>query len=51
MIDGLLITLIRKGYDVFTIHDALRVKQSQVAEIKSLVNEYFDSIGFKCHVR
>ena len=51
MIDGLLYFLIEKGYEVFTIHDALRVKQSQADEINGLVVEYFNSIGFKCLVR
>jgi len=51
MIDGLLMYLISRGYEVFTIHDALRVKESQADEIKTLMNEYFQSIGFKCLVR
>ena len=51
MIDGLLMALIAKGYDVFPIHDALRVKQSQVEEIRTLVNGYFGSVGFECFVR
>ena len=51
MIDSLLMDLISKGYDVFTIHDALRVKESQVDEIYTLVQEYFNLIGFKCLVR
>ena len=51
MIDELLMYLISKGYEVFTIHDALRVKQSQAAEIKTVMEEYFERIGFKCHVR
>lgn len=51
MIDGLLMHLIAKGYEVFTIHDALRVKQSQANEIMTIMNGYFDSIGFKCAIR
>jgi hypothetical protein len=51
MIDGLLNLLIAKGYYVFTIHDAIRVKESQADEIKSLVEEYFGLIGFECYVR
>ena len=51
MIDGLLPFLIYKGYEVFTIHDAIRVKQSQVDEVNGLVVDYFDSISFKCLVR
>jgi hypothetical protein len=51
MIDGLLAHLIAKGLKVFTIHDALRVKQSQANEINIIMNGYFDSIGFKCTIR
>jgi|GEM_PF-6208825 len=51
MIDGLLMHLIEKGYEVFTIHDALRVKESQATEIKAIVDAYFASIGFECLVR
>ncbi len=51
MIDGLLMDLVSKGYDVFPIHDALRVKESQVDEIYTLVQEYFGLIGFECYVR
>lgn len=51
MIDGLLMQLMSKGYEVFTVHDALRVKQSQKEVIKQLVLAYFDSIGFKSFVR
>ncbi len=51
MIDGLLMHLIAKGYDVFTIHDALRVKESQAEDIKAIVDAYFASISFKCLVR
>ena len=51
MIDGLLMYLISKGYEVFTIHDALRVKESQADEIRALMNDYFQSIRFKCLVR
>jgi len=51
MIDGLLMDLISKGYEVFTIHDALRVKQSQAADIKTLMEEYFERICFTCDIR
>jgi hypothetical protein len=51
MIDGLLMHLIDHGYDVFTIHDALRVKQSQKDQIRTKVQNYFDSIGFNCYLR
>ena len=51
MIDGLLTHLIKKGYEVFTIHDALRVKQSQADEIKSIIENYFNDLGFMCYVR
>ena len=51
MIDGLLFHLISKGYEVFTIHDALRVKQSQANEIDCIVKDYFNGLGFKCKLR
>lgn len=51
MIDGLLSLLISKGYKVFTIHDAIRVKKSQLEEVKSLIEGYFNEIGFKCLLR
>jgi len=51
MIDGLLAHLIARGFKVFTIHDALRVKQSQANEIMTIMNEYFNTIGFKCTIR
>lgn len=51
VIDGLLPQLISRGDEVFTIHDALRIKQSQMENIKQFVLAYFDSIAFKCHVR
>lgn len=51
MIDGLLTHLACRGYKVFTIHDGLRVKESEAGEIKAVMTEYFDSIGFLCHVR
>ncbi len=51
MIDGLLTNLIEKGYDVFTIHDALRIRQSQADEIGNMVKDYFDRIGFICTIR
>lgn len=51
MIDGLLTALINRGYKVFTIHDALRVKESQFEEIKDFVLEYFKSIKFECCLR
>ena len=51
MIDGLLANLIEKGYDVFTIHDALRIRQSQADEVGNMVKDYFDSIGFICTIR
>ena len=49
MIDGLLSQLIDRGYEVFTIHDAIRVKQSQATEIHRVVEDYFNTIGFKCY--
>ncbi len=51
MIDGLLKQLIEGGYNLFTIHDALRVKQSEVNEIYGITTNYFDQIGFNCHLR
>ncbi len=51
MIDGLLKNLIDGGYEVFTIHDAIRVKESQAKEIHEVATNYFKSIGFLCHLR
>lgn len=51
MIDGLLTQLIEGGYNLFTIHDALRVKQSEKDEIYDKTKNYFDQIGFNCHVK
>ena len=49
MIDGLLPKLLE--YDVFTIHDAIRVKKSEVEEVKTIIEKYFNEIGFKCNLR
>lgn len=51
MIDGLLSRLIEKGYDVLPIHDAMRVKKSQVEEIKNEIELFFNEINFKCLLR
>lgn len=51
MIDGLLSRLIENGYDVLPIHDAMRVKKSQVEEIKLFIEEYFKEINFNCLLR
>lgn len=51
MIDGLLSRLIEHKYEVFPIHDAIRVKKSQVEEIKVFIEKYFNEIGFKCLLR
>lgn len=51
MIDGLLNRLIDLGYDVFTIHDAIRVKKSQVDLVRDEINKYFNEIDFKCNLR
>ncbi len=51
MIDGLLPHLIDSGYDVFTIHDALRVKEPQTKDIYEIACNYFTRIGFKCVLR
>lgn len=50
MIDGLLPNIIEK-WDVFPIHDAIRVKESQMEEVKLEIIKYFNEIGFKCLVR
>lgn len=49
MIDGLLPKLL--NFDVFPIHDAIRVKKSQVDEVKKIIENYFNEIGFKCLLR
>jgi len=51
MIDGLLNRLLDKGYDILTIHDAVRVKKSQVEEIKNEIELFFNEINFKCLLR
>jgi len=51
MIDGLLNHLFNKGFEVFPIHDAMRVKKSQVDLIRNEIIIYFNSIDFKCNVR
>ena len=51
MIDNLLPYLYNKGYKVFTIHDAIRVKVSQVNEVKKEIELFFNKIGFKCNLR
>lgn len=51
MIDGLLNHLLEKGFSVFPIHDAVRVKSSQVSIIKQEIESYFKSINFKCNLR
>ncbi len=50
MIDGVLPRLIEK-YDIFPIHDAIRVKASQVNEVKKEIDNFFKDINFKCLVR
>ena len=51
MIDGLFKTLIDEGYEVFPIHDAFRVKKSESDKIKEKIEDYFNSIDFKCLLR
>ncbi len=51
MIDGLFTHLYEKGYEVFPIHDAIRVKKSQAIRVKNVTEKYFQSIGFDCMVR
>ena len=51
MIDGLLNRLLDKGYDILPIHDAIRVKKSQVEEVKNEIELFFNEINFKCLLR
>jgi hypothetical protein len=51
MIDGLLPKLISKNLQVFPIHDAIRVKESDLNKAKHIILEYFKEIGFKCKLR
>jgi len=51
MIDYVMSTLINEGYTVFPIHDAFRVKESEVDMVQRRINELFDDIGFKCLLR
>lgn len=49
MIDGLLPLL--EDFDVYPIHDAIRVKESQLNEVKKITEEFFNEINFKCLLR
>lgn len=51
MIDGLLSFLIDQGYDVFPIHDAIRIPESRVTAVKNDMSNYLASIGLKCKIR
>jgi hypothetical protein len=51
MIDGLMKRLIDRGFMVFPIHDAIRVKQSELEIIKGEIELYFNEIEFKCLLR
>lgn len=51
MIDGLYSYLLSKGYETFPVHDAIRVKQSQLNEIKNVCIEFFNTMKFKCTLR
>jgi len=51
IIDYVLDRLIDEGYFIFPIHDAFRVKESQVKEVKNRIQELFDDISFKCLLR
>lgn len=51
VIDGLFKFLTELGYKVFPIHDSMRVKESELLEVKSHTEKYFESIGFKCFIR
>jgi len=50
MIDGLLNRLIDK-FQVFPIHDAIRVKESDLESVKIEIESYFNEINFKCLLR
>ena len=51
MIDGLFKILNEEGYEVFPIHDAFRIKKSDLEKVKNRIDEYFNSINFKCLLR
>lgn len=51
MIDYVMSHLIDEGYTVFPIHDAFRVKESEVDQVQKRINELFQQIGFKCLLR
>jgi hypothetical protein len=51
VIDGCLKYLINEGHDVLTVHDSFRIKESEFLLVKSKVEKYFQSIGFKCMLR
>jgi hypothetical protein len=50
MIDGLMNKLMDK-FQVFPIHDAIRVKESEVDLVKKEIELYFKEIDFKCLLR
>jgi hypothetical protein len=49
MIDGLMPRL--EKFNVFPIHDAIRVKESELEAVKLEMEKYFNEIGFKCLLR
>jgi hypothetical protein len=51
MIDYVMNNLIKEGYTVLPIHDAFRVKESELELVKNRVEELFNEIGFKCLLR
>jgi hypothetical protein len=51
MIDGLVKRLYEKGFEVLPVHDAVRVKESQVELIKKEIEIYFNEIDFVCDIR
>ena len=51
IIDYVLDRLIDKGYFIFPIHDAFRVKESELDLIKNAIQELFNEIEFKCLLR
>lgn len=50
MIDGLMNHLMDK-FQVFPIHDAIRVKESELELVKNEIKLYFNKLEFKCDLR
>lgn len=51
MIDGLVSKLYELDFSIFPIHDAIRVKESQIQMVKDQIEKFFHEIGFKCTLR